>query len=120
MSITKFPTKQNVEMSAGTLYDMNKQIMQDRKPLSHLELAAIQPKVEDWFNKYEALRHAHHAGHGLPVLRSTYSTCSMPGCMFSSPVRQHSFPNELHFPQLYDQDKPSSQMPALQPQIPVH
>lgn len=51
MSIIKFPTKnQNIEMSAGTLYDMNKQIMKDRKPLSHLELAAIQPKVEDWFN----------------------------------------------------------------------
>lgn len=29
---------------------MNKQIMQDRKPLTHLELGAIQPKVEDWFN----------------------------------------------------------------------
>ena len=51
MSITKFPTKNtNVEMSAGNLYDMNKQIMQDRKPLTHLELAAIQPKIEDWFN----------------------------------------------------------------------
>ena len=51
MSITKFPIKkQNIEMPAGTLYDMNKQIMKDRKPLSPLELAVIYPKVEDWFN----------------------------------------------------------------------
>ena len=70
-----------------------------------------------WFNKYEALRLAHHAGHGpaIPI----YSTCSMPVCIFSSPVRQHSYPNELHFPQLYDQDKPSSQMLTPQPQTPV-
>ena len=38
------------KLSAGTLYDMNKQIMQTRKPLTELELGAIQPKVEDWFN----------------------------------------------------------------------
>ena len=43
-------TNQSVEMPAGTLYDMNKQIMQEKKPLNHLELAAIQSKVEDWFN----------------------------------------------------------------------
>lgn len=34
----------------NTLYSMNKQIMQDRKTLTPLELAAIQPKIEDWFN----------------------------------------------------------------------
>ena len=34
----------------NTLYSMNKQIMQDRKALTPLELAAIQPKIEDWFN----------------------------------------------------------------------
>lgn len=34
-----------------TLYEANKQIMeQTAKPLSHLQLAAIQPKLEDWFN----------------------------------------------------------------------
>lgn len=38
------------KIPAGTLYDMNKQIMQDRKPLTELELGAIQPKVENWFN----------------------------------------------------------------------
>lgn len=37
--------------SGLSLYDANKQIiMQTAKPLTHLELAAIQPKVEDWFN----------------------------------------------------------------------
>lgn len=34
----------------GTLYDMNKQIMQDRKPLNKLELGTYQSKLEDWFN----------------------------------------------------------------------
>lgn len=34
----------------GTLYDMNKQIMQDRKPLNKLELGTYQPLLEDWFN----------------------------------------------------------------------
>lgn len=49
MSITKFPT-QKIEMPAGNLYDLNKQIMQDMKPLTELELGGIQAKVEDWFN----------------------------------------------------------------------
>lgn len=35
----------------STLYDMNKQLVEQTcKPLTHLELAAIQPKLEDWFN----------------------------------------------------------------------
>ena len=38
------------KINAGNLYDMNKIIMETKKPLSHLELAAIQPKIEDWFN----------------------------------------------------------------------
>lgn len=41
------------ELSMGTLYDANKQLMRDKdnfKPLSHLELAAIQQKFEDFFN----------------------------------------------------------------------
>ena len=41
------------EITMGTLYDANKQIMNDKKhfgPLSHLELAAAQEKIEDFFN----------------------------------------------------------------------
>lgn len=38
-------------MEAGTLYDMNKQIMQQiGEPLKDLQLASIQMKLEDWFN----------------------------------------------------------------------
>ena len=47
----KKPEKNNTgSIPAGTLYDMNKQIMQDRKPLNKLELGTYQPKFEDWFN----------------------------------------------------------------------
>lgn len=45
-----FPTQSNKGISVGTLYDANKEIMKKGKPLNHLELAAIQPKLEDWFN----------------------------------------------------------------------
>ena len=39
------------EASLGTLYEMNKQLIsQSAKPLGHLELAAVQMKIEDWFN----------------------------------------------------------------------
>ena len=41
------------EITMGTLYDANKQIMNDKKhfgPLSNLELAAAQEKIEDFFN----------------------------------------------------------------------
>lgn len=48
--IMNFPLKQKAKMPAGTLYDMNKQIMKNRKPLNHMQLAAIQPQVEEWFN----------------------------------------------------------------------
>ncbi len=50
--VVKFPNhKKEQSMSMGTLYDMNKQIMeQTGKPLTHLELAGVQPKLEDWFN----------------------------------------------------------------------
>lgn len=42
---------ENLQGNLGTLYDMNKQLMaQTAKALSHLELAAIQSKLEDWFN----------------------------------------------------------------------
>lgn len=47
----KKPEKNNTgSIPAGTLYDMNKQIMQDRKPLNKLEIGTYQPKLEDWFN----------------------------------------------------------------------
>ncbi len=40
------------EISMGTLYDANKQIMANKafKPLTHIELAAAQQKIEDFFN----------------------------------------------------------------------
>lgn len=38
------------EMPAGTLYDMNKQIIQDLTPLTDMELGGIQPKLSEWFN----------------------------------------------------------------------
>lgn len=41
------------ELSMGTLYDANKQLMRDEnnfKPLNHLELAAVQEKFENFFN----------------------------------------------------------------------
>lgn len=38
------------EIPAGTLYDMNKQIFQDRPPLNELELGAVQSKLSEWFN----------------------------------------------------------------------
>ena len=41
------------ELSMGTLYDANKQLMRNKetfKPLNHLELAAAQEKFEDFFN----------------------------------------------------------------------
>ena len=47
-----------MELSMGTLYDANKYLMESKnndkefvfKPLSHLELAAAQKKIEDFFN----------------------------------------------------------------------
>jgi len=40
------------ELSMGTLYDANKQLMANEqfKPLNHLELASAQQKIEDFFN----------------------------------------------------------------------
>ena len=41
------------ELSMGTLYDANKQLMRDEKqfkPLNHLEIASAQKKIEDFFN----------------------------------------------------------------------
>ena len=41
------------EFSMGTLYTVNKQLMSDKqhfKPLTHLELATAQKKIEDFFN----------------------------------------------------------------------
>ena len=48
--IINFPSNHKAEIPAGTLYDMNKQIMKDRKPLTHVQLAAIQFQLEEWFN----------------------------------------------------------------------
>lgn len=48
--VVPFKKQEKIEFPAGTLYDMNKQIMQTRPALTHLELATIQPKLEDWFN----------------------------------------------------------------------
>lgn len=41
------------KLSMGTLYDANKQLMRNTeyfKPLTHLELAPLQKKIEDFFN----------------------------------------------------------------------
>ena len=41
------------ELSMGTLYSANKELMKNKqafKPLNHLELAAAQEKFEDFFN----------------------------------------------------------------------
>lgn len=40
------------EISMGTLYDANKQLMKNEmfKPLTHIELAGAQKKIEDFFN----------------------------------------------------------------------
>ena len=48
--IKKFKKEKEYKVPAGTLYDLNKQIMKKMKPLTHMELAPIQRKVEDWFN----------------------------------------------------------------------
>lgn len=48
--IKKFKKEKEYKVPAGTLYDLNKQIMEKMKPLTHMELAPIQGKVEDWFN----------------------------------------------------------------------
>ena len=48
-NIVKFPEQKN--LASTSVYEMNKQIVKQAcKPLTHLEIAAIQPKVEDWFN----------------------------------------------------------------------
>lgn len=44
------PNYKTKTIPAGTLYDLNKQVMKDRKPLTELEIAAIQPKISEWFN----------------------------------------------------------------------
>lgn len=38
------------ELSLGTLYEANKQIMKNQKPIPSLEKAAIQEKIANWFN----------------------------------------------------------------------
>jgi len=37
-------------VSLGTLYDFNKQMMLKQGKLSKSKLKAIEPKLEDWFN----------------------------------------------------------------------
>ena len=48
--ILEFKKNKTGNLDAGSLYEMNKQLINDYKPLTHLELAAIQPQIEDWFN----------------------------------------------------------------------
>lgn len=38
------------ELSMGTLYQANRQIMQSMSPMVELEIAAAQSKIEDFFN----------------------------------------------------------------------
>jgi len=41
------------ELSMGTLYEANKQLMSDKehfKPITHVELAGAQKKIENFFN----------------------------------------------------------------------
>ena len=38
------------EVSLGTLYDFNKQLMEKQKPLTKKEIEEIKPKLEHWFN----------------------------------------------------------------------
>ena len=38
------------DLNAGTVYEVNKQLIQNYEPLTHLELAGIQKKLDDWFN----------------------------------------------------------------------
>lgn len=43
--------KESYSLEAGTLYEANKQlVLQTAKPLTHMELAPIQSKIEEWFN----------------------------------------------------------------------
>jgi len=37
-------------ISLGTLYDFNKQLMEKQKPLTIEEIEEIKPKLEEWFN----------------------------------------------------------------------
>ena len=52
--VVDFKQKENnktIGLNGGTLYDANKQIMaQTGKPLTDIEIAALYPKLEDWFN----------------------------------------------------------------------
>ena len=44
------PDYKKKSIPAGTLYDLNKQIIKDIKPLTELEIAGIQSKLSEWFN----------------------------------------------------------------------
>ena len=47
----KLSVKEDPNITMGTLYDMNKQLMtQTAKPLSPMELVPIQYKLSEWFN----------------------------------------------------------------------
>ena len=51
VNINDKKNKEIYSLDSGTLYDANKQlILQSAKPLTHLELAPIQEKIDDWFN----------------------------------------------------------------------
>ena len=44
------PDYRKKTIPAGTLYDLNKQIIKDMKPLNELEIAGVQAKLSEWFN----------------------------------------------------------------------
>ena len=46
----KFSNKEKTEVSAGNLYDLNKQIIQEKEPMTLLEITALYPALEQWFN----------------------------------------------------------------------
>ena len=48
--ILEFKKKNQGDLNAGTVYEVNKQLIQNYKPLTHLEIAGIQSKIENWFN----------------------------------------------------------------------
>lgn len=48
--ILDFKKKKTGDLNAGTVYEVNKQLIQNYTPLTHLEIAGVQSKLEDWFN----------------------------------------------------------------------
>jgi hypothetical protein len=40
----------NYQVTIGSLYNLNKQIMEKQKPMTETEINAIKPQLEHWFN----------------------------------------------------------------------